>query len=194
MHLYKTTWVSGEQDAEVANLWLLALEMTQIASNRCSLCLFMPLARRPSPLLYNVTVALDSDFTFSVRGVGGASGRRILLVHVVTHAEGAMIGLRGPQPPNPDLGPSHRLVSELSLVERNLDYWLERLRQGKHLRTMLFGQGPVSFAKDVRNLLPIHKSERRDTASERIERRVSVALDALCLHTSCLGPRNSRIK
>jgi len=61
-------------------------------------------------------------------------------------------------------------VSELSLVEKNLDFWVERLRQGKHLRTMLFGQGPVSFAKDVRQI--ITRQERRDTASERIERRV----------------------
>jgi hypothetical protein len=65
-----------------------------------------------------------------------------------------------------------RLVSELSLVEKNLDFWVERLRQGKHLRTMLFGQGPVSFAKDLKQI--IRKQERRDTASERIERRVSI--------------------
>ena len=42
----------GEQDAEVANLWLLALEMTQIASNRRDLsrfmlCKSMQLAQRP---------------------------------------------------------------------------------------------------------------------------------------------------
>ena len=65
-----------------------------------------------------------------------------------------------------------RLVWDLQNVERNLDFWMERLRQGKHLRTMLFGQGPVSFYKDVREA--VLKHQRSDTASDRIERRVGL--------------------
>lgn len=56
-------------------------------------------------------------------------------------------------------------------MERNLDFWLERLRQGKHLRTMLFGQGPISFYKDVKEI--VLKHPQKDSASDRIERRVS---------------------
>ena len=65
-----------------------------------------------------------------------------------------------------------RLVWDLENVDRNLDFWMERLRQGKHLRTMLFGQGPVSFYKDVREV--VLKHQKSDTASDRIERRVGL--------------------
>ena len=56
-------------------------------------------------------------------------------------------------------------------MEKNLDFWVERLRQGKHLRTMLFGQGPVSFYKDVKEI--VLKHPKKDTAADRIERRAS---------------------
>lgn len=75
-----------------------------------------------------------------------------------------------------------RLVWDLQNVERNLDFWMERLRQGKHLRTMLFGQGPVSFYKDAREA--VLKHQRSDTASDRIERRVRHSILFLNLSSS----------
>ena len=66
-----------------------------------------------------------------------------------------------------------RLVRDLSVVEENLDFWAESLRQGQHLRTIMFGQGPLSFARDMRRVLAGHRSDW--SATDRIERRVSGA-------------------
>lgn len=67
-----------------------------------------------------------------------------------------------------------RLVWDLSSVEASLDFWTERLRQGQHLRTMLFGQGPVSFAKDICLTVARKQQQRQLTATDRIEQRVSL--------------------
>ena len=88
-----------------------------------------------------------------------------------------------------------RLVRDLSVVEENLDFWAESLRQGQHLRTILFGQGPLSFAKDMRRALAGHRSEW--SATDRIERRVGGALSELevcCATQMQTGSKTMRLQ
>ena len=67
----------------------------------------------------------------------------------------------------------HRLLRDLHTVEANLEFWQNRLHQGSHLRFMLFGQGPVSFAHDVLCTLERKRRQRMTSATDKIERRVS---------------------
>ena len=82
---------------------------------------------------------------------------------------------------------SDRLIWDLSRVEKSLEFWSERLRQDQHLRTMLFGQGPVSFAKDVTRI--VSRRQSAHSPSDRIERRVRscfMSRLALCLSSRLL--------
>lgn len=82
---------------------------------------------------------------------------------------------------------SDRLIWDLSRVEKSLEFWSERLRQDQHLRTMLFGQGPVSFAKDVTRI--VSRRQSAHSPSDRIERRVTSSIIsslAICLSSHFL--------
>lgn len=65
-----------------------------------------------------------------------------------------------------------RLLRDLHTVEANLEFWQNRLHRGSHLRFMLFGQGPVSFAHDVLSTLERKHRQRTTSATDKIERRV----------------------
>ncbi|DBA83396.1 hypothetical protein WJX79_000744 [Trebouxia sp. C0005] len=69
---------------------------------------------------------------------------------------------------------SDRLLRDLHTVEANLEFWQNRLHQGSHLRFMLFGQGPLSFAHDVVSTLERKHKQRMTSATDKIERRVVV--------------------
>lgn len=71
-----------------------------------------------------------------------------------------------------------RLLRDLHIVEANLEFWQNRLHQGSHLRFMLFGQGPLSFAHDVVSTLERKHKQRMTSATDKIERRVRVMLHA----------------
>ena len=61
----------------------------------------------------------------------------------------------------------------MKAVDRNLHFWQARLKQGRHLRFMLFGQGPLSFVKDVVSGVRDKRHKRLLSATDKIERRVS---------------------
>lgn len=84
-----------------------------------------------------------------------------------------------------------RLLRDLHTVEANLEFWQSRLHQGSHLRFMLFGQGPVSFAHDVLCTLERKHRQRMISATDKIERRVSSALRLTT--TPCLVPKNTQV-
>ncbi|KAK9812896.1 hypothetical protein WJX72_005387 [[Myrmecia] bisecta] len=69
---------------------------------------------------------------------------------------------------------SDRLLRDLKSVDRTLSFWRTRQKQGQHLAFMLLGQGPISFVKDVGRLVSRQHSQRKLTASDKIERRVIV--------------------
>lgn len=59
---------------------------------------------------------------------------------------------------------------------------------------MLFGQGPVSFAHDVLSTLERKHKQRMTSATDKIERRVSIHLFLLCInvtHDACLSERGT---
>lgn len=68
-----------------------------------------------------------------------------------------------------------RLLRDLHTVEATLEFWQNRLHQGSHLRFMLFGQGPISFAYDVVSALERKHKQRMTSATDKIERRVRSA-------------------
>lgn len=74
-----------------------------------------------------------------------------------------------------------RLLRDLHTVEANLEFWQNRLHRGSHLRFMLFGQGPISFAHDVLSTLERKHRQRMTSATDKIERRVS---SPLCITTT----------
>ena len=65
------------------------------------------------------------------------------------------------------------MLKDMKAVDRNLHFWQARLKQGSHLRFMLFGQGPLSFVKDVVSGVRDKRHKRLLSATDRIERRVS---------------------
>ena len=74
-----------------------------------------------------------------------------------------------------------RLLRDLHTVDANLEFWQNRLHQGSHLRFMLFGQGPLSFAHDVVSTLERKHKQRKTSATDKIERRVRIVTDhAVC--------------
>ena len=79
-----------------------------------------------------------------------------------------------------------RLLRDLHTVEANLEFWQNRLHQGSHLRFMLFGQGPVSFAHDVLSTLERKHRQRMTSATDKIERRVSAI--TITLHDAKSDP------
>eukprot|EP00891_Asterochloris_glomerata_P003299 jgi/Astpho2/3299/Aster-x0572 len=67
-----------------------------------------------------------------------------------------------------------RLLKDMKAVDRNLHFWQARLKQGSHLRFMLFGQGPLSFVKDVVSGVRDKRHKRLLSATDKIERRIIV--------------------
>lgn len=112
------------QEEQTAELWLVALQVAQIASDRFA-------------------ASCDSS-TASILGK------------------------------NPERLQPCRLLRDLQEVEANLDFWQNRLHQGSHLRFMLFGQGPISFASDVISALERKHKQRMSSATDKIERRVTI--------------------
>ena len=73
-------------------------------------------------------------------------------------------------------------------MDRNLHFWQARLKQGSHLRFMLFGQGPLSFVKDVVSGVRDKRHKRLLSATDKIERRVSSCWWLLeCRHENYLS-------
>lgn len=79
---------------------------------------------------------------------------------------------------------SCRLVHDLSQVEDSLSFWSNKLRQDSgHFRFLLLGQGPVAFAHAMQAFVQRNADQMRDSASAKIERRVSAqgAVQRACL-------------
>lgn len=125
---------------ELANQWLAALEVAQIASNR-----------------YCYETPVECCGVTYVTELPARARKPLWIANKLPPLEPGCV---------------RRLVWALNVVEANLDFWVERLRQGQHLRTMLFGQGPVSFARDVYLILAQRRHEHQLTATDRLEQRV----------------------
>lgn len=75
--------------------------------------------------------------------------------------------------------PPHRLLHDLSVAQRHLAFWRQRLQAGgSHGLFMLLSRGPVMFVSDVLAALKIKAPNA--AASERIEERVRVG------HVHCI--------
>ena len=59
-------------------------------------------------------------------------------------------------------------------METGLTFWSQKLgREGGHFRFLLLGQGPVAFAHAMQAFVQRHTDQMRDSATSKIERRVS---------------------
>lgn len=142
-----------QQGDQVAEAWLRALQLSQVAFDRWG----------------RVTVSGLWDLAPLVGGsrCDGAA----VLAHTAMPAQQWRVSNRNHPPTDCAALPACRLLDDLSQVQRNLRFWRARLRAGAHGAFMLLSRGPSAFVVDL--LAAIRAGAPHAAASDKIEERVS---------------------